>query len=106
MVRISAPSGIASSSIGWIRREPGISSPGSTIAVSCVPTAWRNASVTMFASTPTVPRIDASGVISASTNPAASTIAAEAAAAMPAASIPPVAHRSRAEWSLAPARGG
>ena len=42
VVRISAESGIASSSSGWIRRLPEISSPGSTIAVSCVPTACRN----------------------------------------------------------------
>ena len=43
--------------------------------------------------------IDVSGVIRASTNPAASMIAAEVAAAMPAAIIPPVAHRSRVTGS-------
>ena len=52
VVKISAPSGIASSSSGWMRREPETSSPGSTIAVSSVPTAWRNVSVTRLASMP------------------------------------------------------
>ena len=63
----------------------------STIAVSNVPTACRNASVTMPASRPNEPTIDASGVITAISRPAASTIAAETPAAIAAATMP--AHR-------------
>ena len=52
VVKISAPSGIATSSSGWMRRVPETSSPGSsTIAVSSVPTACRNVSLTRPAST-------------------------------------------------------
>ena len=40
---------------GWIRREPPISSPGSTIAVSSVPTACRNVSVISPTSAPDEP---------------------------------------------------
>ena len=59
VVRISAASGTASSTSGWMRRVPDTSRPGSsTIAVSNVPTACRNVSVTRLASTPTDPRIE------------------------------------------------
>ena len=79
VVRISAASGTASSTSGWMRRVPDTSRPGSsTIAVSSVPTACRNVSVTRLASTPTRPRgSSSSGVITAITSPAASTTPAD-----------------------------
>ena len=55
--------------IGWMRREPPIRSPGSTIAVSNVPTACRNVSVISPTPAPARPRIDASGVMIAISSP-------------------------------------
>jgi hypothetical protein len=108
VVRTSAPSGNASSTSGWMRRVPETSIPGSsTIAVSNVPTACRNVSVTRLASIPTAPRIEFAGVTSASRSPAASTTPADTAAATAAATIPGTASRSRTipERSAGPAGG-
>ena len=77
----TAPSGIATRSIGWIRREPPMSNPGSTIAVSSVPTACRNVSIPTPSPSPARPTSDASGVTIAIGRPAASTIPAAAIAA-------------------------
>ena len=94
VVRISAPSGTASSSDGWMRRVPETSSPGSsTIAVSSVPIACRNPSVTTLASMPSDPMIETSGVTRAMSSPARSTTPAETPPAIAAATIPGSASR-------------
>ena len=108
VVQISAPSGIASSISGWIRRAAlpmsGLLSRAS-IGVSTVPTACRNASVTKFASTPTSPTSEMSGEISPISKPAASTIPAEIDPAISAATIPGSARRSRISPESSPACG-
>ena len=90
-----AASGMASRIIGWIRRLPASRKPGSTIGASSVPTACRNVSTSSEASKPASPISDASGVMSAISNPATSTTPAAAEPAIAAAMIPGSASRSR-----------
>ena len=106
VVRISASAGSRAASAGGCGREPEISRPGSTIAVSSVPTACRKPSVRMLASRPTTPRIDASGVMTAISSPAASTIAGrDRRRRSPRRRCPGSASRSRSSSESSPACG-
>jgi hypothetical protein len=77
----TAPIGMATKIIGARRPDAALSGPLSITGASSVLTAWRRPSVSSPPSRPTTPRIEASGVASAMSRPATSTIAAAASAA-------------------------